>query len=170
MTGRSLATPRWRTLAILALLALAAESASAQRAATRSAQAIPAEYPAVLPHYALLLVLGQPIESRPPVSHGALLGEAALARAASGDRTEAARMLREALARSWGDTAVRHALAVVLAGGDELDGALAQYDTLLAPSAPRVEPRITVASGAPPASGGRHERTAPASLLAGGPP
>ena len=274
MTGRSVATPRWRTLAMLALLALAADSASAQRAATRSAQAIRAEYAAVLlqsgrypeaareyrtllasnprqadyrlglaralawggqprdaerelralraqrpndapieallrsvresyeptaqeaeewladaptvapyrlalaralvrerapraavPHYDLLLVLGQPIESRPPVSHGALLGEAALARAASGDRTEAARMLREALARSWGDTAVRHALAVVLAGGDELDGALAQYDTLLAPSAPRVETSVTVASVAPPASGGRDERTSRASLL-----
>jgi cytochrome c-type biogenesis protein CcmH/NrfG len=92
---------------------------------------------AALPHYDLLLALGRPIESRPVVRPAMLLRESAETRAAGGDRPSGVRLLRDALARSPGDTTIRHALAVVLTAGGDLAEALAQYDTLLSAGSER---------------------------------
>ncbi len=68
----------------------------------------------------------------------------------AGDRSAGAASLRKALTLSPRDTALRHELAVALAGGPWMDEALSHYDTLLArtPSAPlfveRAELRLTM--------------------------
>lgn len=68
----------------------------------------------------------------------------------AGDRSAGAASLRKALLLSPRDTALRHELAVALAGGPWMSEALSHYDTLLAraPSAPlfveRAELRLTM--------------------------
>ena len=64
-------------------------------------------------------------------SPGTLRVELAAVYASSGDRVRAASVLRDLLAVSPGDTAVRHALAVQLADANDPSASLAQYDTLV---------------------------------------
>jgi tetratricopeptide (TPR) repeat protein len=84
---------------------------------------------AALPHYELLLA----------ADTAALLRREAIdAHVVVGDYERAAELLRRSLARAPRDTAVRHAMAGVLARAHYVADAHAQYDTLIAwhPSAP----------------------------------
>jgi Tfp pilus assembly protein PilF len=85
-------------------------------------------------HYDTLLT--RPGVGRVP-DRGTLLREMADVYVSAGDRARGAERLRLALADAPADTALRHALATMLADSRSLDAARAQYDTLiqLSPSA-----------------------------------
>ena len=79
----------------------------------------------------------------PVPDRGTLLREMAEVYVSAGDRAKGAERLRAALANAPADTALRHALAVMLADARNLAAARAQYDTLiqLSPSAPLLRDR-----------------------------
>lgn len=79
-------------------------------------------------HYDTLLT--RPGVGRVP-DRGTLLREMADVYASAGDRARGAERLRAALAEAPADTALRHALATMLADARNLPAARAQYDTLL---------------------------------------
>src|SRR5690242_900392 len=75
-------------------------------------------------------LLARPLAARMP-DRGRILREIADAYIAAGDRAGGAERLRGALALAPSDTALRHALATMLADAHRYDDARAQYDTLL---------------------------------------
>jgi len=79
-------------------------------------------------HYDTLL--SRPSTDRIP-DRGGLLREMSDAYVAAGDRSGGAERLRAALALSPSDTALRHAVATMLADARRQDDARAQYDTLV---------------------------------------
>jgi tetratricopeptide (TPR) repeat protein len=101
-------------------------------------------YSLAIAHYDTLL-------TRPGVGplpeKGALLRELADVYVGAGDRAGGAERLRTALAYAPLDTALRHALATMLADGRNLVAARAEYDTLIqqSPSAPLYRERAQLA-------------------------
>lgn len=91
-------------------------------------------------HYDTLLT--RPGVGRSP-DRGTLLREVADVYVSAGDRAGGAERLRTALANAPADSALRHALAIMLADVRNFAGARAQYDTLiqLSPSAPLLRER-----------------------------